>query len=38
MALKANCEGKIRAAQAKIEKITLNSDGNATVEPFELPE
>jgi len=26
-ALKAHCEGKLRAAQAKIEKITLSADG-----------
>lgn len=33
--LKRHCEDKLREAQAKIEKISLGSDGNVTSEPFD---
>ena len=34
--LKRHCEDKLKAAQAKIEKITLNEDGAPTgTKPFE---
>ena len=35
-ALKRHCESKLREAQAKIEKISLDSDGVATTEPANL--
>ena len=35
-ALKAHCEGKLRDAQLKVDKIVLGPDGSAEgVEPFE---
>jgi len=33
--LKRHCEDKLREAQAKIEKISLGTDGNVTSEPFD---
>lgn len=35
-ALKAHCESRLRDAQLKIDKITLNADGSATTVPAEL--
>ena len=35
IALKNHCEKKLRDAQAKIEKITLQPDGKVTTQPFE---
>ena len=34
MALKKYCEGKLKEAQGRIEKITLNADGSASTESF----
>ena len=34
-ALKAHCEGKLKAAQLKVEKIVLDAGGNAGTEPFD---
>ena len=34
-ALKRHCDGKLREAQEKIEKISLAVDGAAKAEPFE---
>ncbi|MBL4639871.1 MAG: exodeoxyribonuclease VII small subunit [Kordiimonadaceae bacterium] len=35
--LKAHCEAKLKDAQAKIEKITLNEKGEATgTQPFDV--
>ena len=34
-ALKNFCEEKLRAAQLKIEKITLSTDGNVSTEPLD---
>ncbi len=34
-ALKAHCEGKLKAAQLKVEKIVLKSNGEADTEPFD---
>ena len=34
-ALKAHCEGKLRDAQMKVEKIVLGSDGSVGVEPLD---
>jgi len=34
-ALKAHCEGKLRDAQLKVDKIVLGPDGSVGVEPFE---
>ena len=33
--LKAHCEGKLKDAQLKVEKIVLKSDGTAGTEPFD---
>jgi exodeoxyribonuclease VII small subunit len=33
-ALKQHCEIKLREAQAKIEKISVNSDGSVTATPL----
>jgi exodeoxyribonuclease VII small subunit len=33
--LKRHCEDKLREAQAKIEKISLGSDGKVASEPFD---
>ena len=38
MALKKHCESKLSAAQEKIEKITIQPNGNAKAEPFDLNE
>jgi exodeoxyribonuclease VII small subunit len=38
VALRTHCEKKLREAQAKIEKITVNSDGAVAVKPFEEQE
>ncbi len=35
-ALKAHCEAKLRDAQLKIDRITLNQDGSATLTPANL--
>ena len=34
-ALKRHCEAKLREAQEKIEKISLDADGGAKSEPFD---
>ncbi len=34
--LKRHCEGKLREAQEKIEKISLKTDGSVASEPFEV--
>lgn len=34
--LKRHCESRLKDAQAKIEKIVLKSDGEATVEPLDI--
>lgn len=36
IALKKHCESKLTEAQSKIEKITIDSDGNVATEPFEI--
>jgi exodeoxyribonuclease VII small subunit len=33
--LKAHCEGKLKDAQLKVEKIVLAPDGSAGTEPFD---
>jgi exodeoxyribonuclease VII small subunit len=33
-ALRSHCEKKLREAQAKIEKITVNDDGSVSAAPF----
>jgi len=38
VALKKHCESKLRAAQEKIEKITISEDGTATTEPLDKVE
>lgn len=38
IALKKHCETKLREAQAKIEKITVDKDGNASSEPLDPQE
>jgi len=35
-ALKRHCESKLREAQAKIEKISLDADGTPRTEPANL--
>ena len=35
-ALKKHCEAKLREAQAKIEKITIDADGAISSEPANL--
>jgi exodeoxyribonuclease VII small subunit len=35
-ALKAHCEGKLKDAKLKIEKIVLNADGQISVEPAKI--
>jgi len=35
-ALKAHCEGKLKAAKLKIEKIVLDADGKASTEPTKI--
>jgi len=34
-ALKAHCEGKLKDAQLKVEKIVLGKDGSVSTEPFD---
>lgn len=34
-ALKAHCEGKLKAAQLKVEKIVLDASGTVGTEPFD---
>lgn len=34
-ALKAHCEGKLKDAQLKVEKIVLDASGNASTAPFD---
>ena len=38
MTLKKHCEQKLREAQTKIEKISINNDGSVSAEPFETQE
>lgn len=38
IALKKHCEKKLRDAQAKIEKISINDDGSLSAAPFEEQE
>ena len=33
--LKAHCEGKLKSAQLKVEKIVLAPDGGVSTEPFD---
>ncbi len=33
--LKAHCEGKLKSAQLKVEKIVLTPDGSASTEAFD---
>lgn len=33
--LKAHCEGKLKAAQMKVEKIVLSGQGKASTEPLD---
>jgi len=33
--LKAHCEGKLKDAQLKVEKIVLDNKGNVGTEPFD---
>lgn len=33
--LKAHCDGKLKDAQLKVEKIVLKSDGQAETQPFD---
>lgn len=33
--LKAHCEGKLKDAQMKVEKIVLDGNGNASTKPFD---
>lgn len=35
VALKKHCEGKLREAHAKIEKITIGADGKPSTAPFD---
>ncbi|MDP6389788.1 MAG: exodeoxyribonuclease VII small subunit [Alphaproteobacteria bacterium] len=35
-ALKTHCEAKLREAQAKIEKISLDADGKVSSEPADV--
>ncbi|MBL4863812.1 MAG: exodeoxyribonuclease VII small subunit [Rhodobiaceae bacterium] len=35
-ALKAHCEARLAAAQAKVEKITMSSNGAVTTEPADI--
>jgi len=35
-ALKQHCEGKLREAQDKVDKIRLNADGQVETEPAEI--
>ena len=35
-ALKRHCDAKLREAQAKIEKITIDAGGNVSAEPTDL--
>ena len=35
-ALKAHCEGKLKAAQAKIEKIVVAADGSVGTVPLDV--
>lgn len=38
IALKNLCENKLKSAQLKIEKITINPDGSLQTAPFDTPE
>jgi exodeoxyribonuclease VII small subunit len=38
MALKKHCEGKLKEAQGRIEKITVAEGGKVTTEAFKLSE
>lgn len=38
VALRTHCEKKLAEAQAKIEKITVNTDGSVSAKPFEEQE
>lgn len=35
IALKKHCEAKLKDAQAKIEKITVNADGSLSTQPLD---
>ncbi|NCT40321.1 MAG: exodeoxyribonuclease VII small subunit [Alphaproteobacteria bacterium] len=35
IALKKHCESKLKDAQAKIEKITVNADGSLSTQPLD---
>lgn len=35
-ALKAHCETKLKAAQARIEKIVVGADGTPATQPFDV--
>lgn len=34
--LKAHCEAKLKEAQSRVEKIVLNSNGEASAEPADI--
>lgn len=36
MVLKQHCEAKLKEAQAKIEKITINDDGSVKTQEFDV--
>ncbi len=36
--LKTHCENKLREAQAKIEKISVNNDGSISTQPLDSEE
>lgn len=36
VALKSHCEAKLKAAQARIEKIVVGADGKVSAEPADL--
>ncbi|MCE9507411.1 MAG: exodeoxyribonuclease VII small subunit [Alphaproteobacteria bacterium] len=38
MALKKHCAARLKEAQGKIEKITIEADGKASTEPFKISE
>ena len=38
IALKNHCEKKLREAQAKIEKITVGTDGSVSTAPLDPPQ
>ena len=38
ISLKKHCEQKLKEAQTKIEKISINNDGSLSTEPFKMQE